>query len=72
MKLNGSDLDISIIITYEKYTLRVLSVTKVKEIINNAEITCDGMCRTIITNSNDAFYTGYNGNLYLNREFIKR
>ena len=64
----------SIIITYEKYTLKVLSVTNVGEFINNinAEITCDAMCRTIITNSNDAFYTGYNGNLYLNREFIKR
>lgn len=64
----------SIIITYEKYTLKVLSVTNVGEFINNldAEITCDAMCRTIITNSSDAFYIGYNGSLYLNRDYSKR
>jgi len=64
----------SIIITYEKYTLKVLSVTNVEEFINNldAEITCDTMYRTLITNSNDAFYIGCNGNLYLNRDFTKQ
>ena len=64
----------SIIITYEKYTLKVLSVTKVEGFITNldTEITCDTMYRTIITSSSDAFYTGCNGNRYLSREFIKR
>ena len=63
----------SIIITYEKYTLKVLSVTNVEEFINNldAEIICGAMYRTLITNNEDAYYTDVNGNMYMNMSFTK-
>ena len=59
----------SIIITYEKYTLKVLSVTKVKELITESEVTCNHMCRTLITNDSSAYYIDAVGGIYLNREF---
>ena len=71
MEFNKSELDMSIIITYERYTLKVLSVTKVEEIINDTEVICGAMYKTLITNNNDAFYTDTNGNMYMNMNFTK-
>ena len=62
----------SIIITYEKYTLKVISVTKVKEIINETEIICGAMYKTLVTNNKNAYYTDANGNMYMNMNFTKQ
>jgi len=72
MNYNKTDSNGSFIITYEKYTFKVLSVTKVKEVLNETEIICGAMYKTLITRDSNAYYKDINGNMYMSMNFVQQ
>ena len=59
------------IVTYERFTLKVLSVTKVNTRITDADVLCDEDYKTLITNDSEAVYTDAVGEMYLYRKFTR-